>query len=167
MAAAKALTAKNVLQNAICVRCGVTTHSGQEKHSVYGALCTVCFSDLFQRDKTYPPFASIRATEEQYKEKTSPEKINPAHYKSDPSGVEAIQVTRHRVGPISNALKYLWRAGRKEEEVEADDLNKVLWYVADYMQMKGYAVDLAAFRKHAGIPAENYVFNNGALTLIK
>jgi len=94
-------------------------------------------------------------------------KINPSHYKNDPSGIEAIQITRHRVGPISNAIKYLWRAGLKPGEEEKDDLNKVLWYVADYMQQQGYPIDLGAFKKHAGISDENYQFVNGTLTINK
>ena len=40
---------------------------------------------------------------------------HPAHYTSDPSGVECIQITRHRNFNVGNAIKYLWRAGLKED----------------------------------------------------
>ena len=37
---------------------------------------------------------------------------HPAHYTSDPSGIECIQITRHRNFNIGNAFKYLWKIGR-------------------------------------------------------
>ena len=40
---------------------------------------------------------------------------HPPHYTSDPSGVECIEITRHRNFNIGNAIKYLWRAGLKLE----------------------------------------------------
>ena len=40
---------------------------------------------------------------------------HPMHYISDPSGVECIQITRHRNFNIGNAFKYIWRAGLKDE----------------------------------------------------
>ena len=39
---------------------------------------------------------------------------HPTHYTSDPSGVECIEITRHRNFNIGNAIKYLWRAGLKK-----------------------------------------------------
>ncbi|USC18122.1 DUF3310 domain-containing protein [Rhodococcus sp. 11-3] len=59
---------------------------------------------------------------------------HPKHYTSDPSGVECIQITRHRSFNIGNAIKYLWRAGLKgdgEKAKHIEDLEKVLWYVRD------------------------------------
>lgn len=41
---------------------------------------------------------------------------HPEHYTSDPSGVECIQITRHRNFNIGNAFKYLWRAGIKDDK---------------------------------------------------
>lgn len=55
---------------------------------------------------------------------------NPVHYTSDPSGVECIQVTRHRNFNIGNAIKYLWRAGLKED-AKIQDLRKAIWYIED------------------------------------
>ena len=52
---------------------------------------------------------------------------NPAHYTSDPSGIECIDVTESRSFCVGSALKYLWRAGMKGPELE--DLRKARWYV--------------------------------------
>ena len=40
---------------------------------------------------------------------------HPRHYTSDASGVECIEITRHRNFNIGNAFKYLWRAGIKDD----------------------------------------------------
>lgn len=55
----------------------------------------------------------------------------PKHYTSDPSGIEAIEITRWRNFNIGNAMKYLWRAGLKDSETEIQDLKKARWYIAD------------------------------------
>lgn len=55
--------------------------------------------------------------------------INPKHYRYHPSGVECIEVTRHMSFNIGNAVKYLWRAGHKNDILE--DLRKAAWYVQD------------------------------------
>lgn len=62
---------------------------------------------------------------------------HPKHYTSDPSGIECIDVTRHRNFNIGNAIKYLWRAGLKEDkdrkliDKQVEDLNKAVWYLVD------------------------------------
>lgn len=57
----------------------------------------------------------------------SGDKINPAHYRSHPSGIECIQVTEHMTFCLGNAVKYIWRAGLKGNAIE--DLEKAKWYV--------------------------------------
>jgi len=52
---------------------------------------------------------------------------HPAHYTSHPSGVECIQVTQHMNFCRGNAMKYIWRAGDKGNEVQ--DLQKAIWYL--------------------------------------
>ena len=52
---------------------------------------------------------------------------HPKHY-TDPSGVECIDIVEHRSFNIGNAMKYLFRAGRKGDLIE--DLKKAKWYVA-------------------------------------
>lgn len=56
---------------------------------------------------------------------------HPQHYTSDPSGIECIQVVRHRNYNIGNAIKYLWRAGLKNEEKHIEDLKKAIFYIQD------------------------------------
>jgi hypothetical protein len=56
---------------------------------------------------------------------------HPSHYTSDPSGVECIDVTRHRNFNIGNAIKYLWRAGLKDEGNHTEDLKKAIFYIND------------------------------------
>lgn len=61
----------------------------------------------------------------------SPLVDHPAHYTTDPSGVECIQVTRHRNFNVGNAIKYLWRAGKKDGNATIQDLHKAIWYIRD------------------------------------
>ena len=56
---------------------------------------------------------------------------NPLHYTSDPSGIECIEITRHRNFNIGNAFKYLWRAGLKDGNTEIQDLQKAIFYIND------------------------------------
>ena len=53
---------------------------------------------------------------------------HPAHYTGHPSGVECITVTEHMNFNVGNAVKYLWRAGRKGDALT--DLRKAAWYVS-------------------------------------
>lgn len=63
---------------------------------------------------------------------------HPPHYTSDPSGVECIQITRHRNFNIGNAFKYLWRAGLKDEAKTIQDLEKAVFYINDEIKrLKG------------------------------
>ena len=63
---------------------------------------------------------------------------HPKHYNSHPNGIECIDIIRHYVCDIANAIKYCWRAGLKAEmgmedaEKEIEDLKKALWYIEDY-----------------------------------
>lgn len=62
---------------------------------------------------------------------------HPAHYTSDPSGVECITITRHRNFNIGNAFKYLWRNGLKDDPAQdakakqIEDLKKAVFYIND------------------------------------
>lgn len=65
---------------------------------------------------------------------------HPTHYTSDPSGVECIDIVRHRNFNVGNAIKYLWRAGlKKDSELKAglkqiEDLRKAIFYIEDEIQ---------------------------------
>ena len=52
---------------------------------------------------------------------------HPKHYTSDDCGVEAIEVTSLLPACISNAVKYVWRCGKKDEDLQ--ELKKALWYI--------------------------------------
>ena len=52
---------------------------------------------------------------------------HPKHYTEHPSGIECIQITEHLNFCLGNAMKYLWRAGLKNDKVE--DLKKASWYI--------------------------------------
>ena len=52
---------------------------------------------------------------------------HPSHYKSHPSGVECIQITRYMNFNLGNALKYIWRCDLKKDAIE--DLKKAIWYI--------------------------------------
>lgn len=65
---------------------------------------------------------------------------HPQHYTSDPSGVECIQITRHRNFNVGNAIKYLWRNGLKEsvgresKDKQVEDLRKAIFYIEDEIE---------------------------------
>jgi len=52
---------------------------------------------------------------------------HPSHYTSHPSGVECIDVTEHYNFNVGNCIKYVWRAGLKNDAIE--DLKKARWYL--------------------------------------
>lgn len=54
---------------------------------------------------------------------------HPPHYTAHPSGIEAIQVTRHMNFNLGNAIKYIWRADLKGNAVQ--DLQKAAFYIND------------------------------------
>lgn len=62
---------------------------------------------------------------------------HPLHYNQHPSGIECIEIARHYCFSIGNAIKYLWRAGLKQEAGKSDitkeieDLEKAKWYIQD------------------------------------
>lgn len=64
---------------------------------------------------------------------------HPKHYTTHPSGIECIEITRHHNFNIGNAIKYLWRAGIKQEagksdkDKEIEDLQKAVWYIQDHI----------------------------------
>ncbi len=60
---------------------------------------------------------------------------SPKHYKSHPSGIECIEVTRHMNFNIGSAIKYLWRNGLKDGNPAKQDLEKAIWYIKDEIRM--------------------------------
>jgi hypothetical protein len=57
-----------------------------------------------------------------------PDNINhPTHYKSHPSGIEPIEITKHESFNIGNAIKYIMRRNFKGKPLE--DLKKARFYL--------------------------------------
>jgi hypothetical protein len=65
---------------------------------------------------------------------------HPKHYTSHPSGVECIDIVRHMNFNLGNVVKYIWRAGIKDAEVELQDLEKAAWYLNDEINMRKKAL---------------------------
>lgn len=51
----------------------------------------------------------------------------PKHYTSHPSNIECIVVTEHMNFCLGNAIKYIWRAGSKDDAIQ--DLAKARYYI--------------------------------------
>jgi hypothetical protein len=54
---------------------------------------------------------------------------HPEHYTAHPSGVECIDVVEHMGFNLGNAVKYVWRAGRKASATRIEDLQKARSYI--------------------------------------
>jgi hypothetical protein len=61
---------------------------------------------------------------------------HPKYYTAHPSGVECIQITEHLNFCLGNAVKYIWRAGEKDQEKEIEDLEKGAWYLSREIQKR-------------------------------
>jgi hypothetical protein len=62
---------------------------------------------------------------------------HPAHYNwlKEICGIEVIDITRHLDFDLGNAIKYILRAGRKDEEKTIEDLQKAIWYLNDEINL--------------------------------
>jgi hypothetical protein len=52
---------------------------------------------------------------------------HPLHYNSQGSGIECIEVVEWMGFSLGNAIKYIWRADHKGNDIE--DLEKARWYL--------------------------------------
>jgi hypothetical protein len=72
------------------------------------------------------------STQEEYYQNLEHDPVkHPSHYTSHPSHVECIEITRHMNFNLGNVIKYIWRAGLKDETVTIQDLEKAHWYLSD------------------------------------
>lgn len=70
----------------------------------------------------------ITSTEWVKEQKENMDAVNhPTHYTSHPNNIECIDITEHMNFCVGNAVKYLWRSGKKGDEIE--DLRKAAWYI--------------------------------------
>lgn len=94
---------------------------------------------------------------------------HPKHYTSDPSGIECIDITRHRNFNIGNAIKYLWRAGLKEDkdrkliDKQIEDLNKAIWYLVDEIHRLGGRCIVKTDSINTCLPIDNESIIDAAL----
>jgi len=94
---------------------------------------------------------------------------HPKHYTSDPSGIECIDVTRHRNFNIGNVIKYLWRAGLKEDkdrkliDKQIEDLNKAVWYLVDEIHRLGGRCTVKTDSINTCLPIDNESIIDAAL----
>lgn len=61
---------------------------------------------------------------------------HPKHY-DHPSGVECMDIVRHLPFNLGNAVKYLWRAGRKDPAKTIEDYQKAVFYLKDESERMG------------------------------
>lgn len=94
---------------------------------------------------------------------------HPKHYTSDPSGIECIDITRHRNFNIGNAIKYLWRAGLKEDkdrkliDKQIEDLSKAVWYLVDEIHRLGGRCTVKTDSINTCLPIDNESIINATL----
>jgi hypothetical protein len=82
---------------------------------------------------------------------------HPRHYTSNPSGVECIDVAETMTFNRGNALKYIWRAGLKSDDV-IKDLKKAVWYVnreITRLQKLNGQVEISEEHRTARTPTSN------------
>lgn len=67
--------------------------------------------------------------------------INPAHYGADSGGIQCIDAIAAAIGDEGamnfcrgNAIKYLWRGGKKDDTVQ--DLRKAMWYIEKEIELR-------------------------------
>lgn len=86
---------------------------------------------------------------------------HPKHYTSDPSGIECIDITRHRNFNVGNAIKYLWRAGLKLDadkssiNKQIEDLEKAVWYIVDEIHRLGGRCTVKTDSINTCLPIDN------------
>lgn len=86
---------------------------------------------------------------------------HPKHYTSDPSGIECIDITRHRNFNVGNAIKYLWRAGLKVDadkssiNKQIEDLEKAVWYIVDEIHRLGGRCTVKTDSINTCLPLDN------------
>lgn len=63
-----------------------------------------------------------------------PDQINPAHYRGFSNGAQVVDIAERLNFNRGNAVKYLARAGRKQDADTITDLKKAKWYVEREIQ---------------------------------
>ena len=96
-------------------------YCGEPQSKEHKAVC------LFTRDPEYP-FITMAPNDPRRKRMLNDPVNHPSHYTEHASGIECIQITEHMNFCLGNAVKYIWRAGLKNDNA-IEDLKKARWYV--------------------------------------
>jgi len=81
---------------------------------------------------------------------------SPPHYRSHPSGVEALTITEHHSFCLGNTIKYLWRAGQKDGEDLKKDLAKAWFYLTrECLRLEVDLPEIEAISAIDGLPAKS------------
>lgn len=110
--------------------CGTCAHFGAEDCS--------CAYDQKDKKHTYtysPENTACNLYDEKKEDKMDDKIVKPSHYTY--GRVECIDAIEGMPYSVGAAIKYLWRAGRKDGSVHSQDLEKALWYVARLARRAG------------------------------
>lgn len=66
--------------------------------------------------------------------------VSPSHYRSHPSGIECIEISRHLPSDLGQALQYVWRWDTKNG---VEDLRKARWFLRDQIDYFGEFAELS------------------------
>jgi len=92
--------------------------------------------------KTTRPFTTLTedatVTQDNMLDPKEDDAINPSHYKSHPSGVECIDISKHLSGCLAQAFQYVWRCGQKDDPIQ--ELDKAIWFIKAEMTVDEYAI---------------------------
>ncbi len=105
--------------------------AGSDKLDIYSDTNSTIIS------KSTP--TELKAFMQEYFEECNNRVEHPSHYTwlKEKCGIEVIDITRHMDFCLGNAIKYILRAGHKNEEglksneKEIEDLKKAIWYIND------------------------------------
>ena len=67
---------------------------------------------------------------------------HPKHYNLHPSGIECLDVVEHMNFCLGNAMKYIWRADHKENDIV--DLKKAIFYLEREIERRGESKEESA-----------------------
>lgn len=114
-----------------CHKCGFVHKECLQGYS--SILCSGCrtVSHYDKGPRDVDPFAGLDPREEPCAKEDNVN--NPSHYESG-HGMEVIDVIEEfDLGfPLGNAVKYILRAGKKNDEIE--DLKKAIWYIERHIK---------------------------------
>lgn len=82
---------------------------------------------------SHPPYMDYDIKPQKQEQVIHDEVNHPKHYTDTPFGLEVIEITDKYDFTVGNALKYIFRAGKKGDAVK--DLDKAVWYLKHKIKM--------------------------------